>query len=83
MNPNTKNINVKIQTYEKLLQKKEYPRESFDTAITRMLECDSNENLSEKAKSALKMLMEKQHKNKSEIINGLLECSIIEKVNKK
>jgi len=43
MNPNTKNINVKIQTYERLLRRKKHPRESFDAAINRILDGETHE----------------------------------------
>jgi len=40
---NQKSIKVQIPTYERLLRRKKYPRESFDTAINRILDGDIHE----------------------------------------
>ena len=38
-----KSINIKVPTYERLLRRKKYPRESFDVAINRILDGDIHE----------------------------------------
>lgn len=43
-NPNGwKNISIKSETYIRLLRRKKYPEESFDTAINRILDGDTRD----------------------------------------
>ena len=36
-NDKTKSVSIKIETYERLLRRKNHPRESFDNVIQEML----------------------------------------------